>query len=390
MPTKSLWCRPFKRFVSVRMFPLTLHGKMVGAASIFHDTTEVNRLNLELERASQVATEYNRQIEAHVILKQNNIIGESRSFVQSVMKASAVAATDATVLLRGENGAGKEIFAHLIHQNSGRKRKPLIAMNCAAIPESLFESELFGYEEGAFTGAKKGGHLGRFQLAEGGTLFLDEIGDMPLLMQAKLLRVLQDGEIEKIGRQESVRVDVRLITATNQPLEQMIEEGKFRQDLFYRLNVVPIEIPPLRARGNDVVLLAANYLEKYNKKYNKQVRLSEEVYQLFLRYSWPGNVRELQNIVESCVVLCDRGVISYVDLPNSLILPGRGSEPPITVTSSLNLPERLDDAVVACERAVILAALAKCGKNRKKAIEMLGIPRRTFYRKAKELKIPLS
>lgn len=378
-----------QRYVSVRMFPLMSQGEMVGAASIFRDITEANRLNLELERTSQMAAEYNRQIEAQSVLKKNNIIGESRSFVGSVIRATAVAPTNATVLLRGENGVGKEVFTRLLHQNSTRKDKPFIAMNCAAIPESLIESELFGYEEGAFTGARKGGQMGKFQLAEGGTLFLDEIGDMPLPMQAKLLRVLQEGEIEKIGRQKPIAVDVRLIAATNQPLEQMIEEGKFRQDLFYRLNVVPIEIPPLRSRGHDVVLLAAYYLEKYNERYGKQVRLSEEVYQLFRRYNWPGNVRELQNVVESCVVLCDRGIILPSDLPDYFSLPGIGAAAMSSADSSVEEPERLEEAVKVCERRVILSALEKAGENRGKAIEILGVSRRTFYRKVEELKIPL-
>lgn len=382
--------RTVRRYVSVHAFALTAQGRLVGAASIFRDTTEVNRLNMELERASQMAAEYNRQIEAQMILKQNNIIGESRCFVSSVVKATAVAATDATVLLRGENGVGKEVFTRLLHQNSSRRDKPFISMNCAAIPESLFESELFGYEEGAFTGAKKGGQLGKFQLAENGTLFLDEIGDMPMPMQAKLLRVLQEGEIEKIGRQGPIAVNVRLIAATNQPLEQMIEEGRFRQDLFYRLNVIPIEIPPLRARGRDVILLAAHYMEVYNKKYKKQVRLSEEVYQLFLRYSWPGNVRELQNVLESCVVLCNRGVILASDLPEYIAAPDGGAPAAAAGNALPELPERLDDAVAACERAAILAALEKSGYVRKKAIEMLGVSRRTFYRKVEELKISLN
>lgn len=378
-----------QRYVSVRMFPLLFQGEMVGAASIFRDITEANRLNLELERTTQMAAEYNRQIEAQTVLKKNNIIGESRSFVSSVLKATAVAATDATVLLRGENGVGKEVFTRLLHQNSARKNKPFIAMNCAAIPESLIESELFGYEEGAFTGARKGGQMGKFQLAEGGTLFLDEIGDMPMPMQAKLLRVLQEGEIEKIGRQKPIAVDVRLIAATNRPLEQMIEEGRFRQDLFYRLNVVPIEIPPLRDRGHDVVLLAAHYLEKYNQKYSKQVRLSEDVYQLFRKYSWPGNVRELQNVVESCVVLCDRGIILPVDLPDYICMTSNRAENETPVAFSMEFPERLDEAVKTCERAVILSALKKVGKNRRKAVEILGVSKRTFYRKVEELGIPL-
>lgn len=378
-----------QRYVSVRMFPLVIEGQMAGATSVFRDITEINQLSFELERASQMAAEYNKQIEAQMLLNQNNIIGESRIFINSVMKATAVAATDATVLLRGENGVGKEVFTRLLHQNSTRKDKPFVAMNCAAVPESLIESELFGYEEGSFTGAKRGGQLGKFQLAEGGTLFLDEIGDMPQSMQAKLLRVLQEGEIEKIGRQGSVAIDVRLIAATNQPLEQMIEEGRFRKDLFYRLNVVPIEIPPLRMREYDVILLAVHYLEQYNRKYGKQVKIAEEVYQLFLKYDWPGNIRELQNILESCVVLCSCGTIQVQDMPDYISQKERKEIDSKFVQCSVPLPERLDDVVALYERASIIAALEKCGQNRSAAIELLGISRRTFYRKVLQYDISL-
>ena len=377
-----------QHYVQIKTFPLEAEGRMLGAASIFRDTTEFNQLSMELERASQMAAEYNRQIEAQTLLKQSNIIGECRPFLSSVVKATAVAATDATVLLRGESGTGKEVFARLIHQNSARKDKPFIAVNCAAIPESLIESELFGYEEGSFTGARRGGQLGKFQLAEGGTLFLDEIGDMPYPMQAKLLRVLQEGEIEKVGRQRSIKVDVRLVAGTNRPLEQMLEEGQFRQDLFYRLNVVPIVIPPLRERGRDVVLLAAHYLERYNKKYHKSVRLTEEGYRLLLRYSWPGNIRELQNILESCVVLCSRECILPEDLPSSIRQQERRRTLEAEVPDAA-LPARLEEAVAQCEERVIRAALKSCQNNRQAAAERLGVSRRTFYRKVQQYQIPL-
>lgn len=378
-----------QRYVQVKTFPLHENGAMVGAASVSRDTTEVNELNQELKRASQMAAEYSRQIEAQTILKKNNIIGESRNFLSSVVKATTVAATDATVLLRGESGVGKEVFARLLHQNSERHDKPFISVNCAAIPENLIESELFGYEEGAFTGAKRGGQLGKFQLAEGGTLFLDEIADMPQSMQAKLLRVLQEGEIEKVGRQRSIKVDVRLVAGTNRPLERMIEEGTFRQDLFYRLNVVPITIPALRERGHDVVLLAAYYLEHYNKKYHKNVSLSEESYRLLLNYDWPGNIRELQNLLESCVVLCSKQYILPEDLPDSFRRGRTEYVPQSTTPLCDSLPERLDEAVSACEAAILRRALEKSNYDRQSAADRLGISRRTFYRKVREYNIPL-
>lgn len=377
-----------QHYVEVNAFPLFDDTGMRGAASVFRDTTEVKQLSQKLERTAQVAAEYNRQIEAQTILKKNGIIGESRPFLASVVRATTAASTNATVLLRGESGVGKEVFARLVHQNSERRDKPFIAVNCAAIPENLIESELFGYEEGAFTGAKRGGQLGKFQLAEGGTLFLDEIGDMPQPMQAKLLRVLQEGEIEKVGRQRSIRVDVRLVAGTNRPLERMIEEGKFRQDLFYRLNVVPIVIPALRDRGNDVVLLAAHYLKQYNKKYHKNVTLSEESYRLLQNYDWPGNIRELQNLLESCVVLCSRGVILPADFPDGLY---QGKRKRVSAEAQLPeaLPERLDDAVARCEELLIRNALKKEKGDRQAAADRLGVSKRTLYRKAEQYKIEL-
>lgn len=211
---------------------------------------------------------------------------------------------------------------------------------------------------------------------------------MPYPMQAKLLRVLQEGEIEKVGRQRSIKVDVRLVAGTNRPLEQMLEEGQFRQDLFYRLNVVPIVIPPLRERGRDVVLLAAHYLDRYNKKYHKSVRLTEEGYRLLLRYSWPGNIRELQNILESCVVLCSRECILPEDLPSSIRQQERRRVLEAEVSDAA-LPARLEEAVAQCEERVIRAALKSCQNNRQAAAERLGVSRRTFYRKVQQYQIPL-
>lgn len=377
------------RYVSVRMSPIIKEGKVIGGVSIFHDMTEEDRLNQELQRVSQMAEEYSHRMEMQNLLKANNIIGESPKYLKSVYKATAVASTDATVLIRGENGVGKEVFTKLLYQHSNRKNKPYIVMNCAAVPENLIESELFGYEDGAFTGAKKGGKLGKIQLAAGGTLFLDEIGDMPLPMQVKLLRVLQEKEIEKIGGQGTVKVDFRLIAATNRPLERLIEEGKFRQDLFYRLNVVSIEIPPLRERGHDIVLLAAHFLQMYNEKYHKNLKFTEEVYQVFQRYNWPGNVRELQNVVESCVVLGNHNILTVYDLPDCFNSNINSKKAGNLAVHQPEWPERLEDAVAMCEKEVILNTLKKCQYSRKKAIEILGISRRTFYRKVEQLNIEL-
>lgn len=379
---KKLLIRTVNKYVSVQMHPLIENGEYRGAFSIFTDLTIINKLHDEVRRISGVAEEYNRQLKSRETLDYHDVIGESKPYVNCATKAIKVAQTDATVLLRGENGVGKEIIANIIKDCSGRKDKPFITVNCSAIPESLIESELFGYEEGSFTGAKKGGQLGKFQLADEGTLFLDEIGDMPLHMQSKLLRVLQDGEIEKLGRQKKIPVDVRVITATNKPLETMIDEGSFREDLYYRLNVVSITIPPLRERDNDVLLLADYFLELYRQKYNRKVSLDKCVYQTFLEYSWPGNVRELQNSIESAVVLCEGDIITLEDLPEGLLkkMFDSTNSSPLPVTHKKNygfLREELE----AYEKEILVQTLERFQGNRKKTMEALDLPPRTFYRK---------
>lgn len=376
-----------------------------GAFSIFTDITQLNMLHNEVRRISQVAEEYNRQIEAKKLLDARCVIGESKRWMDCIDKALKVAHTDAMVLLRGENGSGKEIVADIIRENSARKNKSFITVNCSAIPESLIESELFGYEEGAFTGASKGGKLGKFQLADGGTLFLDEIGDMPFHMQAKLLRALQEGEVEKVGRQENVPVDVRVIAATNKPLEDMVRAGTFREDLYYRLNVITIILPPLRQRGNDVLLLADHFLQQYNQKYHRAAAMDRSVLQALLNHSWPGNVRELKHTVESAVVLCDGDLIRIKDLPaalqqtsdetaaENLLSKGvrqetsgaaGGTAERTAAYSSAGYQMRcatLKEEVEAFERQVIADVLAQCGGNRQQAMKRLGLPKRTFYRK---------
>lgn len=377
--------RTLNKYVSIHVFPVFRKGVFRGAVSVFTDTTRINELNQEVERISQVAQEYSNRLNAENVLQSNHIIGYSKPFLNSINRTITAAKTNVTVLLRGENGTGKEMFARLLLENSPRKDKPFITVNCSAIPETLIESELFGYEEGSFTGAKRGGKLGKFQLAQGGTLFLDEIGDMPLQMQAKLLRVLQEGEIEKIGRQKSIPVDVRIIAATNRPLEEMIQQNHFREDLYYRLNIVSIQIPPLRERENDVLLLANEFLTEYNKKYNKNLQFSREVYQRFQNYTWPGNVRELRNTVESIAVLCPNPVIHLSDLPEQIIQTSRqkpeSSSQVKSVSDSIPIGGTLADAVSAYEKQLILDTLAYCKGSREAAIKLLGLSRRTFYRK---------
>jgi PAS domain S-box len=382
---KAVQIKSVNRHVVVNIYPLKRDGKLAAVVSIFRDVTETKRLNLALDRAHGLAEYFRQQLTEQDELEKNRIVGKHPLFLKTVAQALTVAKTDAPVLLGGENGAGKDVLAKLIHQNSVRSQKPLITVNCAAIPETLLESELFGYEDGSFTGARRGGKLGKFELADGGTLFLDEIGDMPLIMQSKILRVLQEKEIEKIGRSQTVPVDVRILAATNRRLEEMVAAGTFRRDLYYRLNVVGVMIPPLRERGEDIGLLAYYFLTQCNAKYKKRLVFSPEVVRVFKDHDWPGNVRELQNCVEHAVIMCPEGEIGLSHLPAHVhagICDGGTAEP---VTPSELIP--LKEGLQAAEKALIERALAACGNNRSQAMKLLHISRRAFYRKLNQYKL---
>ena len=355
------------KYVSMRMFPVWRNGVVAGAFSIFRDVTELNRLGMEVERITQVAEELTSQLD--VELSRFQMIGQDPQFRTLLSRAVTAAKTDATVLIRGENGVGKEGFAKLIHQVSPRRNRPFITVNCAAIPEALIESELFGYEEGSFTGARKGGKLGKFELAQGGTLFLDEVGDMPLIMQSKLLRVLQGGEIEKVGREENVAVDVRIVAATNQPLEELIEQRRFRADLYYRLNVVPLSIPPLRERQGDILPLAYHFLDRYNERYQKSAVISRGAAQALLSYDWPGNVRQLQNCIESAVILCGQEEIDPADLSlGTIARPVEAAQPAETRQYGT-----LREETIRFEGQLLRAVLEQCGGDRDEIAHRLGI-----------------
>jgi Nif-specific regulatory protein len=291
-----------------------------------------------------------------------HMIGNSAPIRQVYDQVAQVARTNTTVLIRGESGTGKEMIAHAIHYNSPRAKKPLVAVSCAALPESLIESELFGYEKGAFTGAQ-GMRKGRFEMAEGGTLFLDEIGDLNPATQVKLLRVLQARQIERLGGTGPIRADVRLIAATHRPLEKLIADGAFREDLYYRLNVFAIFAPPLRERKPDIMLLADHFLQKYAKEHKKQIkRISTPAIDMLTSYHWPGNVRELENTIERAVLVCDGGVIHGHHLPPTL----QTAEASGTVTRVA-----LGEAVDAYEKDLIQDALKSTRGNRTRAAKLL-------------------
>jgi len=293
------------------------------------------------------------------------------------------------VLILGEHGVGKEVLARAVYAASPRSGKAFIPVNCAAIPDALLESELFGYEEGAFTGAKRGGAVGKFELADGGVLFLDEIGDMPLSMQAKLLRALQEKEVEKLGRNKNVPVDVRVITATNRDLKTMVREGLFRADLYYRLNMVTITIPPLRERPDDIGLLAADILAKCCRKYGKTPAISPQLYAILHSHSWPGNVRELANILEYAVIMCPGSLILPEHLPAQFLETDGQGNGHGAGQSSANAPAApasalegtWKDVIGRTERDLLRHALETCNGNKSEAIRKLGISRKAFYDK---------
>lgn len=312
-----------------------------------------------------------------------SIMGEGEP-MQSVFRLmEKVIDTDSTVLLLGESGTGKELIARAIHYNSKRAHCPLMTVNCAAIPEELLESELFGYKKGAFTGAYTD-RAGKFEAANGGSMLLDEIGDMSPKLQVKLLRVLQERRFEPVGATESVEVDVRIIAATNQDLEKNMGEGRFREDLYYRLNVIPIRIPPLRERRDDLMLLAKHFLVKYNEANQRNAKgFSAEAMKLLLRYPWPGNVRELENLMERLVILKGEGVIEPKDLPEKFQEEISGTIP----SPSIEIPSggvSFKTAVANFENELILKALEKTGWNKNKAASLLRINRTTLVEKIKK------
>ena len=317
-----------------------------------------------------------------------HIIGQSQSMQDVFGIIDRVADTPSTVLITGESGTGKELIARALHENSSKNQMPYIRVNCAAIPPTLIESELFGYEKGAFTGAETS-KPGRFELAHGGTLFLDEIGEISLEMQVKLLRVIQEGEFERVGGITTTEVDVRLVTATNQDLKQRISEGHFREDLFYRLNVVQIHLPPLRERPEDIPLLVDHFLTKYNQKLSKDVSgAGDRAMNALGLYSWPGNIRELENVIERSVLFCDTDDIDLGDLPTEITGVAErvpSSEiPPLPDKIGSGLKDQVKAATASLEKQLIVKALEQTGRNVTRAARLLKISRKSLQTKMKE------
>lgn len=376
-------------------FPLIVNGELVGAVGtvMFSNPEELHVYKSKIQEMADELKYYKTKVESDLSSKYSfdDLIGKSPSFQAAKTLAERISGSQSVVLLLGESGTGKELFAHSIHTTSQRAAFPFIAINCASIPEHLLESELFGYEDGAFTGARKGGKKGQFQTANRGTIFLDEIGDMPLAMQSKLLRVLQEKEIVPVGGQKSVPVNVRIIAATHRDLEKMVNEGKFRQDLYYRLNVIKIDIPPLRERKEDIELISMKLLEKLERKFHrKAIKLSPDVIEALEHHSWPGNIRELENVLERCINVLDGTAIELVHLP--LYLRDQEKEDLkegnlIVTKSTPTHVQPLKETIAQVEKQAILDALAVTNGNKQDAAKLLEIGKTRFYEKCKRYNI---
>lgn len=369
---------PMHREVLVNAAPIIVDGELRGSVGVLHDITEISKLSGELKNAKDII----RSLEAKYTFE--DIIGKDPLLAAAIDKAKKAAEIPITVLIRGESGTGKEIFAHSIHNASERKYRKFIRVNCSAIPETLLESELFGYEEGAFTGAKKGGRKGIFEEADGGTIFLDEIGEIPPGTQAKLLRVLQEREFVRVGGTKSISVDVRVIAATNVDLEAAIDSGKFRADLYYRLNVLPIKIPPLRMRKGDIYDLSIFFIRKLNQQYGRNIKdISHQAIQHLKEYSWPGNVRELENVIGRAIINMKIGdtVILDTHLPQFERLLKKTELPAAFSDIDLDASLTLEDIVEQAERRYITQVVKSCGNNKTKAARLLDISLRSLYYK---------
>lgn len=365
--------------------PLYKDGKLIGAMgqSLVLDAAGVKILSQKLKEAEGELAAYKEVVSSIYSSKYcfDSIVGEDIKLRNLKSIAQRAANTGSTILITGESGTGKELFAHAIHQASPRVNQAFVRVNCAALPDNLLESELFGYEEGAFTGARKGGKPGKFELANRGTIFLDEIGDMPLAMQSKLLIVLQEREVERVGGTKPIRVDVQVIAATNRNLEDMMKKGKFREDLYYRLNVVTLNVPSLRKRPKDICLLINNLIPKLNYRLHTQVkRVSEEALQLLCSYDWPGNVRELENLLERAMNLADMyqndclTTEHFPSLSRLVELPMVGND-----TS-----DNLGEAVEKIEQETIKRVLQKTQYNKAQTAKLLGLNKSVLYRKLKK------
>lgn len=345
------------------------------------DMTNLINLENKFKKAQCLSKQYYSELIKEKGLKEK-IVAESEEMKHLIQMSYRVAHVDSSVLLEGESGTGKGVISKFIHDMSPRNKGPFINIDCADIPEMLLESELFGYEEGAFTGARKGGKVGLIELAEGGTLFLDEVNSLPMTLQGKLLRVIETGEITRLGAKKPNKIDFRLISATNKDLKELVDKGLFRKDLFFRLNIVPIRLIPLRERKKDIIPLVTHYLNYFNNKYNFHKELSIDTLKCLENYSWPGNVRELKNVVERLVVMTAEDLITEKELPSELIsTPNNNDKFQITLKEVVPLNELIEEA----ETKLVYLAIKQCSSTRD-AAKALHISQTSVVRKFKKLK----
>lgn len=364
------------KYVISNIVPIFDGTELIGSISVFMDITEIDALNNKLKQAEEQINHLSKQL--HRFLENEEFITGKNLLMQKVFFiAQKAASINSNVLITGESGTGKEVLARFIHNRGLGKQKPFVAVNCGAIPEALLESELFGYEHGAFTGAGSHGRAGLFEQAKGGTIFLDEIGDLPLPLQVKFLRVLQDKEIQRLGGRKRINLDVRVIAATNRSLEKMVAEKTFREDLYYRLNVIEINIPPLRERKEDTHVYIKFLLEKLSKTMGvKCPKITPDAFKILLSYDYPGNVRELSNILEKCLIMNEDGVIDINDLPEFLQVYIKNND--LYLYGEQGLP-----TIKQMEKTLIEKTLSTY-PNKSMAAKILGVSRATLYRKIKE------
>lgn len=383
--TKSLSCLPASDHPTVvsDIFPLEDGDQPFGILNVITDTSDIAKLNNQIEYFKNYMIHLQSEVNNKMVLPQSfhKIISNSSEFSKIIKTASRVAKTDSSICLQGESGTGKEVLADAIHYASNYSDGPFIKINCAAIPESLMESELFGYTKGAFTGARSGGRQGKFELANNGTIFLDEIGDMPLAMQVKLLRVLQEKEVTRLGGSKSIPLNFRLIVATNKNLKKMVSEGTFREDLYYRINIIPLLLPPLRSRKLDIIPLANTFLDDLNSTYGTDKSFTPEILTLLTSYLWPGNIRELRNCIERVAILSTDSFIKQRHLPQHIL----AKTTPSTIFNFDNY--KLKPMIAKVEKETILTALDLSNGNRTKAIDILGISKQSFYQKLQKYNI---
>ncbi|WP_419660025.1 transcriptional regulator, sigma54-dependent [Desulfosarcina variabilis str. Montpellier] len=373
--------------IVVHRIPLRKEDKVIAVLGLvmFQDVSEVVKLAKKLRSLESQVKRYKKELMSRCSTRYtlDSIIGSSQAIADLKQEALVAAANNYPVLIVGESGTGKELFAQSIHHASSRGTHPFVQINCAAIPKDLLETELFGYDRGAFTGARSAGKPGKFELAHQGTIFLDEIGDLPLEMQPKLLRILEEKVFERVGGNNVIQSDFRLIAATNQNLEQLIEQGRFRRDLYYRINVMSLAIPPLKMRIDDIIPIARHLLRQSTQGTNSdEIRLSQEAINALVNHPWPGNVRELSNVLDRALSTMNKDVIELADLPFMF-----QKKPASSVSTGIST---IREAQAEAERSTILAALEQTANNKAKAASLLGIHRTLLYKKMKKHGIGLS